>query len=295
MKPYLLAFFLFLAGAGGAVSDPAPSTIPLTLTHSDYSGGRIYLPVRLGNALGSMRLDTGASTSRVALASWNKDLPKIGESHSTGVAGQAALCDDVEAQNVQLRASIGNGVGRGKYQLTRCPTGDDLLGLDFFKGTRFSLDLHKGEMVVFAVPQHGVHFSPFRALGPERRLVGLPLRVGDAAAVGLFDTGAEISAVDENFVNAHRKQFTPVQSRMKAAAAGGAKFTSKLYRIRQISFGDGHVVKGLYAIAYDFGPLREALGPEVSLILGYNFLNRFDWEIDLTDSGSPRWSAKPAK
>lgn len=295
MKPYLLAFILSFLGAGAAAAEPAPSTIPLTLTHSEHDGGRIYLPVRLGNALGSMRLDTGASTSRVALAPWNRDLPKIGESHSAGVAGQAALCDDVEAQNVQLRASTGNGVGRGKYQLTRCPTGDDLLGLDFFKGTRFSLDLDKGELVVFASPQPGVHFSAFRALGPDRRLIGLPLRVGDAAAVGLFDTGAEISAVDQSFVNAHRKQFTPAPGRMKASAAGGAKFASKLYRVRQISFGDGHVVKGLYVLAYDFGLLREALGSEVSLILGYNFLNKFDWEIDLTDPASPRWSAKAPK
>ncbi len=295
MKALRLAFLLLLASAGAAVSDPAPSVIPLTLSHSDYDGGRIYLPVRLGNALGSMRLDTGASTSRVALAPWNKDLPKIGESRSTGVAGQAALCDDVEAQNVQLKASTGNGVGRSKYEMTRCAAGDDLLGLDFFRGTRFSLNFGRGEMAFFATPQPGGHFAPFRTLGPDRRLIGLPLRVGDAAAVGLFDTGAEISAVDQRFVDAHRRQFTPVQSRLKATAAGGGKFSSKLYRIRQISFGEGRVVKGLYALAYDFGALRAALGPEVTVILGYNFLDRFDWEIDLTAADSPRWTASARK
>jgi hypothetical protein len=295
MKRLLLAFVLLLAAAQSALGEPSASTIPLTLTRSDYDGGRIYLPVRLGNALGSMRLDTGASTSRVALAPWNKDFPRIGASHSTGASGQAALCDDVEARNVQLRASEGNGVARGKYELTRCPTndGDDLLGVDFFKGTRFLLDFDRRQMVLFGASQEG-HPAPFRPLG-DGRLIGLPVRVGDVATLGLFDTGAEISAVDQRFVDAHRKLFTPVKSRLKASAAGGGRFTSKLYKVRQIAFGDGRAVKGVYVLAYDFGPLREALGPDVAFILGYNFVSRFNWEIDLTNPASPGWLATARK
>jgi hypothetical protein len=76
---------------------------------------------------------------------------------------------------------------------------------------------------------------------------------GMSPAVALFDTGAEISAVDQRFVDAHRRQFTPFQSRLEATAAGGGNFTSKLYRIRQTSFGDGPVVKGLYALALALG------------------------------------------
>jgi hypothetical protein len=293
MKALLSAISLFLTTCV-ALADPAPSVVPLTLTHSDHEGGRVYLPVRLGTVSGSMRLDTGASTSRVALAPWNRDLPRLGESRSTGAAGQAALCDDVEARNVQLEASTGNNVARGKYEMTRCAGGDDLLGLDFFRGTRFSLDFHRREMIVFGQTRQDARFAPFRTLGSDR-LIGLPVRIGDAATVGLFDTGAEISAVDQRFVDAHRKLFAPVQSRIGASAAGGGKIESKLYRIRQIALPDGRVVKGLYALAYDFGPLREALGRDVATILGYNFISRFDWDLDLTEPASPRWSARSAK
>ncbi len=297
MKSYFLAIALLLAGASFAHCDPSPSVIPLTLTHSDYGGGRIYLPVQLGNALGSMRLDTGASTSRVALAPWNANLPVVGQSHSTGASGQAALCDDVETRNILLKPSEGNGVARGRYEFTRCSTsaGDDLLGVDFFKGTRFSLDFDRRAMVFFGNTLPGGHPAPFQPLGPEQKLIGLSLRLGDAAAVGLFDTGAEISAVDQRFVDAHKKFFTPIKSRLKASAAGGGKFTSKLYRIKQITFGDALTTKGLYVLAYDFGSLRAALGSQVSVILGYNFVAGFNWEIDLTNAAIPRGSVVSRK
>lgn len=295
MKRLFLAFCLLLAGAAAAIGEPSPSVIPLTLTHSDYDGGRIYLPVRLGNALGTMRLDTGASSSRVTVAPWNRELPRIGESHSTAANGEALVCDDVEASNVALRASEGNAIARARYRLTRCPRGDgdDLLGIDFFRGTHFALDLDRRRMVFFGKAADG-RPAPFRLLG-DQRLIGLPVQAGDAATVGLFDTGAEISAVDQRFVDAHRKLFTPVKSRLKASAASGGAFTSKLYRVRQIAFGDGRAVRGLYALAYDFGPLRAALGPDVSFILGYNFLNRFNWEIDLSNPAAPAWAASPRR
>jgi hypothetical protein len=121
------------------------------------------------------------------------------------------------------------------------------------------------------------------------------VRVGDVATVGLFDTGAEISAVDQRFVDAHRKLFAPVKSRLKASAAGGGRFTSKLYKVRQIAFGDGRAAKSVYVLAYDFGPLRAALGPDVAFILGYNFVSRFNWEIDLTNPASPGWLATARK
>ena len=130
------------------------STIPMTLTQSDYGGGRIYLPVRFGNSWGPCASTRAPPRTRVTLAPWNKDLPTIGQSASTGASGRTTACDDVEAKNVELKASRGNNIARAKYEVTRCATGDgdDLLGLDFFKDTRFTLDFERREMVFFGKP-----------------------------------------------------------------------------------------------------------------------------------------------
>jgi hypothetical protein len=297
MKPFqhiALPMVAVLLATTCATGGDNRSTIPMTLTKSDYGGGRIYLPVRVGNVMGSMRLDTGASTTRVALAPWNKDLPSVGQSASTGASGRTMACDDVEAKNVELKASQGNNIARTKYEITRCATsdGDDLLGLDFFKGARFTLDFERHEMAFFGGATETSRPKPFRLIGPDRRLVGIELRAGNTAAVGLFDTGAEICAVDQQFVDKHKNLFTLVKSKGKASEAGGKLFSHKMYKIKELDLGEGLVSRNVYAIAYDFGVLREALGRQTPFILGYNFVSKIYWELDFASSASPTWDAR---
>lgn len=283
-----------LLGATRAIGGDNRSMIPMTLTQSDYGGGRIYLPIRIGNVMGAMRLDTGASTTRIALAPWNKDLPSVGQSASTGASGKTTACDDVEAKNVELKASQGNNIARAKYEITRCAAndGDDLLGLDFFKETRFTLDFERHEMVFFGEAHATGQPKPFRLIGPDQRLVGIALRTGNTTAVGLFDTGAEICAVDQQFVDKHKNLFTLVSGKGKASETGGKKFLRKIYKIKELDLGQGLVSRNVYAIAYDFGFLREALGRQTPFILGYNFVSKLFWELDFASPASPTWEAR---
>ncbi len=290
-----LSFLALLVGVGVSAGEEAPSTIPLTLVQSAHDGGRIYVPLRFGSVMGAMRLDTGASTTRIALASWNKDLPSLGQSQSTGASGNTGHCEDVEAKNVELKATQGNNIARAKYVVSRCSASDgaDLLGVDFFKGARFTLDFQRHELVFFGDWDAARHPRPFRLLGPEQRLVGIDLVIGNTPAIGLFDTGAELSAVDQKFVESHKRLFTRVKTIGKASAVGGKSFSAKLYLVKKIDFGEGRILRGVYALVYDFGALREALGPQTPFILGYNFISRFTWELDFKSPNSPTWDAKP--
>lgn len=291
----LSALVFLISAICAATGEELGSMIPLSLNEGDYGGGRIYAPMRFGNVLGMMRLDTGATSSRITFALWNKDFPVVGQTQSMGSSGRSMHCDDVEARNVLLKAAHGGSIGRGRYILTRCPSsdGDDLLGLDFFKGTRFLLDLTRREIVFPDTKALGIGQSQaFVPLGPDRRLVGINVRIGDAPAVGLFDSGAELSAVDLSFVRSHGNMFAPVKHRLKASEASGAKWSPKLYRLKEIDIGEGRILRGLYILAYDFGVLREALGPQTPIILGYNFLSHFQWDLDFMAPEAPKWRAK---
>ncbi len=283
-----------LFGAASVRAEPNRSVIPVTLTQSDYGGGRIYLPVRFGDVVGTMRLDTGASITRITLAPWNKDLPSLGQSASTGASGKTTLCEDVEAKNVEIKAQEGNNIGRHNYVVSRCAAsdGDDLLGLDFFKGARFSLNFDRRELVFFGEKNLAGAPQPLRLLGPQQRLIGLEVKAVDATANGLLDTGAEISAVDRRFVIKHKKLFTLVKNKGKASEAAGKDLSARIYKIKQLDLGEGRILRDVYALAYDFGVLREALGGRTPFILGYNVISKFNWEFDFTSS-SPTFNAKP--
>lgn len=290
---FLLCVILPLLAAERAAAQASRSVVAMTLTQTDLGGGRVYLPMRFGNVAGAMRLDTGATTTRLRRAPWNKDFPVVGQSRSTGAFGQTTLCEDVEAANVALKAVEGNDIARGKYEVARCAAddGDDLLGLDFFKNARFTLDFARREMVFFGAPFGGTQ-RPFRLLGPEKRLVGVDFRAGALAAIGLFDTGAEICAVDRAFVLKHRRLFAPTKERIGASEASGRKFASRLYKIKEIDLGAGRIARDVYALVYDFGPLRAALGRETSFILGFNLLSQFAWELDFRAADAPLWDAR---
>ncbi len=290
----LVALVSLFFGLSFASAENNRSTIMLTLTQSDFGGGRIYLPVQFANVMGTMRLDTGASTTRIALAPWNKDLPVVTQSASIGASGKAMPCDDVEARNVELKAAQGNNIARAKYEVSRCAAsdGDDLLGLDFFRGSRFTLDFGRREMVFFGEVNTTGRSRPLRMLGPDQRLAGIEMRSGSAAIMALFDTGAEISAVDQQFVEKHKNLFTLVKNKGKASEAGGKQFSSKIYKIKELDLGEGRILRGIYAIVYDFGVLREALGGQTSFILGYNFISKLNWELNFQSPSSPTWNAK---
>jgi Aspartyl protease len=288
-----LCALLLLAAAAPAEAQNAPSTIPLTLNESSWGGGRIFVTARFGNKQGPMRLDTGASTTRVMLAPWNREWPALGRSASIGSSGRAISCDDVEAQNVALPASQGNDVGRASLTVTRCAAGEgDLLGLNFFRSARFSLDFGKRELTFFPQVDTNAKPKPFRRLTPERSLVGIDLRIGREAVVGFLDTGAELCAVDRAFVARRMQLFTLVRRRLGASGASGGNFSPDLYKIKSIDLGDGLILRDVYALVYDFGMLREALGRGTPLILGYNLVSRLHWDLDFSSPDAPTWSAR---
>jgi len=291
----VIACIAALFPAAGRGAEPAPSVAALTVQDTAGGGGRIYVSMRFGAVMGPMRLDTGASTSRLTLAPWNRDWPVTARSASLGASGAAASCEDVEAKNVALVATQGNAVARGRYEVTRCAASDggDLLGLDFFKGARLTLDIAHRQMTVFGEPAK--HPKPLRRLGPDQSLAGIDVKLGGAPVVGLFDTGAELCAIDRTFVQKHKKLFTAVKEKGAARDAGGKDIAAQKVTIRKLDLGDGLVLKDVLALSYDFGALRAALGKDAPLVLGYNALTKVRWSLDLTKPETPTFGAEAAQ
>ncbi|MGB5084104.1 MAG: hypothetical protein WBO09_05735, partial [Methylocystis silviterrae] len=77
-----------------------------------------------------------------------------------------------------------------------------------------------------------------------------------------------------------------------ASGVGGKRISLKVYKIKSLDLGEGGVLRDLYAISYDFGALRAALGRDVSFLIGYNLIRRFAWDFDFRAPDSPTWDAK---
>ena len=286
---------IFFFSSPVIVAQESGSVVNLSIARSSYGGGRLYAPMLIGHFQGKMRVDTGASSSRVSLAPWNKDASIIGSSRSLGVSGKFARCDDVRLPSITMKASVGPDVGRVNYLVTRCASEqeDDLLGLDFFKGGYFVIDSKRHQIQFLSGPSTRTPQYFLKPLGSEKKLVAIDIKIGDLNREGLIDSGAQISAVDRRFVDAHPEFFVFVKSGAKASDASGKPLMSKIYKVKQLDLGDGRIVRGLYVLVYDFALLREEIGEQAPFILGFNLIDKFNWRFDLRANMPPRWEAMP--
>ena len=268
------------------------SSINIITHHSLYGGGRIYAPVRIDNYKGFMRVDTGASTSRFHKSAWNKKFIITNTVHSISATAAVAKCEEVVVPSLSIVAQLGNVIGRINYLATRCPAGigDDLLGLDFLKGSEFTLNLKENQIRFFEPLPNDRQSHPLRALGREKDLIGIEIDIGGFSTYGLLDTGAEMTAIDSVYFIAHPELFENVKSKISMRGTNGNSITAKLCKIKSINLGDGVFIKNLYALVYDFNALRDEIGHDTPVILGYNFFEKFKWKFNFKKNITPTWN-----
>ena len=268
------------------------STISIITQHSRYGGGRIYVPARIDNYKGYMRFDTGASSSRFYKSAWNKKFISKGISHSISATSAITKCDEIVIPNLSIVAQSGNAIGRINYLATRCAasSGDNLLGLDFLKGSEFTVNLKDSQLRFFEPTGNDSKTHLLRALGRNKELIGIDLDIGDLSTYGLLDTGAEMTAVDSVYFNAHPELFETVQNKISLRGANGKVIASSLCKIKLINLGNGFIIKNLYALVYDFSLLKDEIGHNTPVILGYNFFEKFKWKFNFKKNITPTWS-----
>lgn len=270
--------------------------VPLAIESSSTpQGGRIYVPTQMAGFESLMRLDTGATTSRIRLASWNKNLPIVDHSESVSASGQTRSCDMVQSQGIALRTTNSGKVMRSNYVLSRCPdeSSEDLFGLDFFIGTQVRFDFNARTIELNEPAPTATQFLPLKIITTGDPLLALPLKVdSNTSYFGMVDSGAEISAVDERYVHYHENQFEFIKDVAEASDAAGKSWTPKLYRMKELAIAGGKTLKDVLVIVYDFGYVRQALGTETPFILGYNVLSQFNWTFDLKNIDRARYSVE---
>lgn len=279
VKTTLLISGLMLSQASWAV------TVPLAIeTSTMEQGGRIYVPTQMAGFESLMRLDTGATTSRIRLASWNQNLPVVDHSESVSASGQTRSCDMVQSQGIALKTVDSGKVMRSNYVVSRCASesGEDLFGLDFFIGTRIRFDFANRKLEINEATPKDARFLPLKIITTGDPLLAVPLNVdGSATYYGMIDSGAELTAVDERYLHYHQDQFEFIKDVAEASDAAGHAWTPKLYRMKELRIDGGTPLKDVIVIVYDFGYVRQALGTDTPFILGYNVLSHFNWTFDL--------------
>ncbi|WP_374073602.1 aspartyl protease family protein [Bdellovibrio bacteriovorus] len=245
--------------------------IPLTLR---YTGPGTFVPeveIKVDGHSKIFLLDTGAVSSSIANDVHVDSYPSMGERDSKAAAGIGKKGDIIEPDKI----SVGSYSFR-RSQITRCSP--SLLGLDRLKEIVFQIDLKSKTLNLlkhFPIKstKHQLH-----RLSPGHMTV--PLRLGKMSVDALFDTGADTTVIDSQFIKSNKNLFELLRSEVGTDALGN-KIPSEVYLCRSVQVGD-LIVNDIEMAAFNFGDHLRKHMEGCPIILGNNVISHARWTFDLT-------------
>jgi hypothetical protein len=151
------------------------------------------------------------------------------------------------------------------------------LGLDFL-GDQFSLLYSKGE-VNLNLPPSWENFDLAGLSRLPRGRMGILVQLSEQAFLAAVDTRASLSLVDTDVVQSSPQDFRKLPMTVEAVDGLGNPVIIEIYEAREIRVQNILLQKFKVAVT----DLKKLLGAETSerVVLGGNFITRFDWFFDL--------------
>ncbi len=164
------------------------------------------------------------------------------------------------------------------------------------KGRRSTIgvDLLQGKSFEFSPSLNNFSFShnertkAFSFKLGSRGHIYLPVRYLSIsnAFTGIWDTGAGLTLVDLADVQANQSDFTFLKN-SEGGDTTGASLTLPIYEAKNLNVGalEFHDIK---VVAADLSGIRDAIGEDVRVAIGYNVISRYNWYFNLENR---RWRA----
>jgi hypothetical protein len=251
---------------------------PFEIRDTGQGSSQLYLQCFIGGMLQSCFLDTGSNRNTIRADQFSAQLPVVGKSQFSGASGTAKECETVSAPEVRIDSLV-----RASQLFTRCSDASDFpttIGITYFENTSFELNFAKAQLVSPALKPSLLVTYPLRRLEKGHRIISVQIANETVSAV--FDTGAGLTSIDEEFVKSHPTSFVFIQD-IPAKDVTGTTFMMKLYQMKSLTIG-GRVIPDDYVLAMPIvTSLKKYLG-DVPLILGLNHIQKLNWYFDLSEN-----------
>lgn len=247
----------------------------LFITPGDFDAYRVELQVSVDGVFKKFQLDTGANATDLAPDEQTLSYPSLGKASAQGASGTVIECDVVTPAEIKI----------GDYQINsprirRCDRGAksfNNLGLDVFQENLMEIDYKNLQLNVLTDGATDPLRYPLLRLAKGH--LKMEIRYLNRDLFAVFDTGAEISCVDSEFVEKNPDKFKLI-SEEEGTDVNGLPVHMVFYEAAEIQVGD-KVFKNVKVAAFDFGGLRDYVGLDTPFILGNNMIIQAKWLFDL--------------
>lgn len=273
----IVSFFLF--GTSRVMA------APIVVTPGDIGSYKIEIEVQVDGRARSFQLDTGANTSMVTADEQTLGYPSLGKASSKGASGIPIECDLIAPNVVSF-----DEVSIKDPQLRRCDLRDhssNNLGLDLLSGGILLFDFYNNTLTVETSAPRS--WNPKVITRLSKGHLKIPASLGGQFSSVIFDTGAQLSAVDLKFAQDNPAVFKFLRSDEVGRDIGGHPVLMHVFELMNLEVGSLKL-SNVTVLGFEFGELRDYLGEDTPFILGANAIIKANWHIDLIAN---QWDVNP--
>lgn len=225
-----------------------------------------------------MQLDTGSTYTSVPDLVL-KDIPgnhvPISSFSRSSASGVPSVAEKVSVQKFCIGTVNIPNAEIVKYDASKNPIGR--LGMNFLASRKLYFDFQTRLMHVDNDIYSASSLSNELELYTSN-LFGIELEIKGARLKGLWDTGAELSIVNQELIAKYPKNFQYIQDINNGLDATGNKIAFKLYR-SQLKILNNHF--DVTVMSMNFYMIHKKISNKLDVILGTNIIRQSSWDFDL--------------
>jgi hypothetical protein len=246
----------------------------LKLARGPHGSGRAHVMATFDGHRQLCVIDSGSVLTIVADEKF-ASYPSLGSFRFQSASGIAAAGDKIRIGSIRLdRRAFTNVL------VARVEQGDKLrstIGLNLLALQPFSLlfrdeaSLHLGRKAIEGTP------GPIKPYASGMSTI--PVRLGGANRMAVWDTGAELTAVDREFVAANPGLFAAGRAIGNVVDGNDQAVAAQLWTMKELTIGR-RVFRNVRVVAVDFATIHQGTAPDVHLVIGFNVIRTADWYFD---------------
>ena len=265
-----MASFIFISHTAVA------SSTPISLQTGDYNSGRIKVACKFDDVSRECFIDSASNDSSVGEVEVLGRYQIIRKIKNTGSGGVSIEEDVIGIKRLQLGEEQFSDVEVTRRSKSVAKSSLDVIGADILSK----------KSILFDFDRTLLEFSPTL---PKRakwtKLITTRSKVPAFSATHqkkqirvIIDTGAQLTTIDKSLVTASPNDFEII-TKSEANDSTGNKSQVQLFRCKTLKFG-AIDLKDDVVIVMDFTSMREMLGEETKVLLGFNTLTKWNWYLD---------------
>lgn len=243
----------------------------LRIQNGEHSSGECFLTALLNNKPLEFKVDTGANFSFIGASPDLENLPTVRKANKSGASGSVNSGDVVKIDALDLAERSFANLEMRRYPAVKVP----YLGMDILGQYPFSLDFVNQ---IFSWTLKSPASCNAYRLSPKGHIL-LSASTGSSRCYAMFDTGAELTCVDNRTIEQQNSHFEFIQQINNGTDINNSPVAMKLYRTSSLKV-DGIRLEDSFVIGMDFSAFQEHIGSTTSVVLGFNHISSLAWSFN---------------